>query len=67
MERVYYNYFNFLCLIILIRSFITRNKQHRVGVDAYNVKGDKNDTFLTDHNLNVSHRTTYDDVERYPT
>ena len=36
-----------------------------MGVDAYNVKGDNNEIFLVDHNLNVSHRTTYDDAERY--
>ena len=44
-------------------GFITRNKQHRVGVDAYNVKGDNNESYLCDHNLNVSHRTTLDDIE----
>jgi hypothetical protein len=45
--------------------FITRNRQHRVGVDAYIVRGDNNETYLTDHNLNVSHRTTYEDLEKH--
>lgn len=29
-------------------GFVTRNKQHRVCVDAYTVMGDNNDQFLTD-------------------
>lgn len=54
----------FFAIIDLIR-FVTRNKQHRVGVDAYNVLEENNDQYLCEYNLNVSHRTTFDDVEKY--
>lgn len=50
---------------ITFYSFITRNKQHRVGVDAYNVLEENNDQYLCEYNLNVSHRTTFDDVEKH--
>lgn len=48
-------------------GFVTRNKQHRVCVDAYTVSGENNDTYLTDHdhNLNISHRTNYEDVTHH--
>ena len=45
--------------------FFTRNRQHRVGVEAYSVEGDHNEQFLCEYNLNISHRTTFDDVEKY--
>ncbi len=43
--------------------FITKNKQNRVGVDAYSVQGSTNEQYLVDHNLNVSHRTSVEDIE----
>ena len=45
-------------------GFVTRNKQHRVCVDAYTVTGTNNGHFLMDqdHNLNISHRTNYEDA-----
>ncbi len=52
-------------------GFVTRNKAHRVLMEAY-VVGDleKNKVMSyisdEDHNLNVSHRTNFDDVDRYP-
>jgi hypothetical protein len=39
-------------------GFITRNKSHRLGVDAYLVKGEPSESFVTDYNLNVSARTS---------
>jgi hypothetical protein len=45
--------------------FITRNKQHRVGVDAYIVQGEHNEQYLCEYNLNISHRTNYEDVEKH--
>jgi len=47
-------------------GFVTRNRQHRVLMEAYTVSGD-HEPFLTDqdHNLNVSHRTNYEDVGKY--
>ena len=41
-------------------GFITRNKQHRVGVDATLVSGDE--ISLVEYNLNISHRTVYEEV-----
>ena len=57
-------------------GFVTRNKQHRVLMEAY-VVGDIHTNaslvervapFLSDqdHNLNVSHRTNCEDVDRHP-
>lgn len=48
-------------------GFLTRNKQHRVLIEAYEVSGENNNLYLADHdhNLNVSHRTNYDDVGNY--
>ena len=45
-------------------SFITRNKQHRVGVDAYRVSGTIDEKHLESYNLNVSHRATMEEVKR---
>jgi len=44
-------------------GFITRSKQHRVGVDAYLVSGKVNE-LLIDYNLNVSHRTTLEEANK---
>lgn len=55
---------------------MTRNKQHRVLMEAYVVGDVHSDSSLIerlqpylsdqDHNLNVSHRTNCEDVERHP-
>ena len=42
-------------------GFLTRSKQHRVGVDAYSVSGNVSE-LLADYNLNVSHRTTLEEA-----
>lgn len=57
-------------------GFVTRNKQHRVLMEAYvvgDVHGDSSvleraSQYLSDqdHNLNVSHRTNCEDVMRHP-
>lgn len=57
-------------------GFVTRNKQHRVLMEAYvvgDVHGDSRvlervGQYLSDqdHNLNVSHRTNCEDVTRHP-
>jgi len=44
-------------------GFITRNKQNRVGVDAYAVSGDVSE-FFTDYNLNISHRTSLEELTK---
>jgi len=41
-------------------GFITRSKKHRVGVDAYFIKGDE--LTLNDFNLNVNYRSEYHEV-----
>lgn len=41
-------------------GFITRNKQHRVGVDATLISGEE--ISLVEYNLNISLRTFYDEV-----
>ena len=43
-------------------GFLTRSRQHRVGVDAYLISGDAE--CLTDYNLNISHRTTFIEVNK---
>jgi len=47
-------------------GFITKSKKNRVGVDAILVKGDDNILKDTEYNLNISHRTTYDEVFKKP-
>ncbi len=44
-------------------GFITRGKQNRVGVDAYLLQGDVAE-FFTDYNLNISHRTTLEELAK---
>ena len=48
--------------------FFTRNKQMRVGSDAYRVSGEHMEHFLPQdlYNLNVSHRTNFEDLDKYP-
>ena len=48
-------------------GFVTRNKQHRVLMMAYIVEGDNCEHYLPDrlHNLNVSLRASYEDVNKY--
>jgi hypothetical protein len=48
--------------------FFTRNKQMRVGSDAYRVQGEHIEQFLPQdlYNLNVSHRTNFEDLDKYP-
>lgn len=41
-------------------GFITRNKQHRVGVDATLISGEE--ISLVEYNLNISLRTMYEEV-----
>lgn len=41
-------------------GFITRNKQHRVGVDATLISGEE--ISLIEYNLNISLRTVYEEV-----
>jgi hypothetical protein len=49
-------------------GFFTRNKTNRVGSDAFKVSGDHMEVFLPQdlYNLNVSHRTNFEDLEKYP-
>ena len=44
-------------------GFITRNKRHRVGVDAYAVQGE--DLFEQEYNINVSHRVPFEEVGKF--
>eukprot|EP01016_Furgasonia_blochmanni_P024699 TRINITY_DN2666_c0_g1_i15.p1 TRINITY_DN2666_c0_g1~~TRINITY_DN2666_c0_g1_i15.p1 ORF type:complete len:584 (-),score=126.82 TRINITY_DN2666_c0_g1_i15:236-1987(-) len=46
-------------------GFITRNRQHRVGVDASLISG-SDSCFSKLYNLNISHRTSMDDVQKKP-
>ena len=40
----------------------------RVGSDAYKVQGEHLEQYLPQdfYNLNVSHRTNYEDLDKYP-
>ena len=46
---------------------MTRNKQFRVCMMAYEVSGDTNELYLPDrlYNLNVSLRANFEDVEKF--
>jgi len=48
--------------------FFTRNKTNRVGSDCYKVTGDHIENFLPHdlYNLNVSFRTNFEDLDRFP-
>ena len=48
-------------------GFVTRNKQHRVLMMAYTVSGDNCEFYLPDrlHNLNVSLRANFEDVNKH--
>jgi hypothetical protein len=48
-------------------SFFTRNKEKRTGSDAYKVSGEHLEQFLPQdlYNLNVSHRTNLEDLEKH--
>jgi len=50
---------------------VTRNKAHRVLMEAYVVGELEQSNIMSylsdqDHNLNVSHRTNFEDVDKYP-
>lgn len=52
-------------------GFVTRNKAHRVLMEAYvvgDLESNKVMSYISDedHNLNVSHRTNFDDVDKHP-
>ena len=47
-------------------GFITRNKNNRVGVDAYQLRNDCSELLSTEYNLNVSHRTQFDEIFKKP-
>jgi hypothetical protein len=48
--------------------FFTRNKTNRVGSDCYKVNGDHIENYLPHdlYNLNVSFRTNFEDLDRFP-
>lgn len=43
-------------------GFITKNKKDRVCVDAYQIRNDCGQFFNNEFNLNVSHRTQFDEI-----
>jgi hypothetical protein len=47
-------------------GFITKNKKDRVGVDAYQIRNECNDFFLSEFNLNVSQKGTFEDIMKRP-
>lgn len=47
-------------------GFITRNKINKVGVDAHQIRNDCSEFLATDYNLNVSHRTQFEDIFKKP-
>lgn len=44
-------------------GFLTRSKQHRLGVGAYLISGDVKE-FLVDHGLNISHKTSLEEAAK---
>ncbi|TNV87135.1 hypothetical protein FGO68_gene1188 [Halteria grandinella] len=53
---------------VIWSGFFTRNKEKRTGSDAYKVSGEHLEQYLPQdlYNLNVSHRTNYEDLDKYP-
>lgn len=44
-------------------GFLTRSKQHRLGVDAYLISGEVKE-YLVDHGLNISHKTSLEEAAK---
>ena len=47
-------------------GFLTKNKKDRISVDIYLIRGNISDDFNTEYNLNVSHRTQYEEIVKRP-
>ena len=47
-------------------GFLTKNKQDRIGVDFYQIRGNISENFNSESYLNVSHRTQYDEIMKRP-
>ena len=47
-------------------GFLTKNKKERIGVDIYQIRGNIADNLGEEYNLNVSHRTTFEEVMKRP-
>jgi hypothetical protein len=43
-------------------GFLTKNKKDRISVDIYLIRGNISDHFNSEYNLNVSHRTQYEEI-----
>lgn len=47
-------------------GFITKNKKDRVGVDAFQIRNECSEFFTSEYNLNVSHRTQFEEIMKRP-
>jgi hypothetical protein len=47
-------------------GFLTKNKKDRVCVDAYQIRNECTDYLNSEYNLNVSHRTQFEDIVKRP-
>ncbi len=47
-------------------GFLTKNKKDRISVDIYLIRGNISDDFNSEYNLNVSHRTQYEEIVKRP-
>lgn len=47
-------------------GFLTKNKKDRVCVDAYQIRNECSDYLNNEYNLNVSHRTPFEDIVKRP-
>jgi hypothetical protein len=47
-------------------GFLTKNKKDRVCVDAYQIRNEVSEWLSNEYNLNVSHRTQYEEIMKRP-
>ena len=47
-------------------GFLTKNKKDRISVDAYQIRGDISEDFNSEYNLDVHHRTQYEEIVKRP-
>ena len=47
-------------------GFLTKNKKDRISVDIYLIRGNISEDFNSEYNLNVSHRTQYEEIVKRP-
>ena len=47
-------------------GFLTKNKKDRISVDAYQIRGNISEDFNTEYNLDIHHKTIYEEILKRP-